>query len=192
MLTERGYSGRLIDTETGEIIEALALGEAREIVNNSNEDVTVIVNVKPNEVLKPRQKKKPPAKGGESFVMVFYEQLNAIRGKLTEAESAFLFHIQGLIDYEDGTVKVVENGRNVFMNLKRASRLMNWGETKTREVVQGLVRKRVIALFKTGREAYIIVSPLYFFRGSIAKRNAVIEKFKELFKQAERDDRVAI
>lgn len=182
-------NGRLIDVQTGEIIEAVALGEAREIVNNGNEDVTVIMTVKPNEVLKPRQKKKPPTKGGDSFVMVFYEQLNAVRGKLTEAESAFLFQIQGLIDYEDGTVKVQENGQTVFLNLKRAGRLMNWGETKTREVIQRLVRKRVIGLFKTGREAYVIVSPLYFFRGSISKRNAVIAKFKELFKQAERDDR---
>lgn len=174
---------RMVDMDTGEYEEVF--DGRHTISNNTEEEMKVIVTLKPNETIKPpRHNNRKPAKTNEEFTMVYKEQVVKhildSEKPLTDNEKAFLFTMLPFLGYKGVINAPDKNGVYMDLNVTRAGEMMGWKHPDTiNKVLKGLKDKGIIKLVGK-RPKYIVLNPLLFYRGSAGKRVSAYNEYEKL------------
>jgi hypothetical protein len=167
----------VINTQTGEIIDEVSSGHFR---NNLDEAITVAIEVKPGETVKPFKARK--FSKTHDFTMVFHGSTRElVRSRaLADDEKAVLFSLLIYLDYD----QYVKDEDAFFFNVNRAAELMGWSRHRCGRVLESLRSKRLMGATTIGRAKYYMLNPTFIYRGDTASLAAAVR----LFEQAAEDD----
>jgi len=167
----------VIDTATGEIIDAVS---ARHFRNGTNEVKRVVVDVKKGEQVNVGRPKRFEKRA--EFTMVFHGSTRElVRSKtLADDEKSLLFSLLIYLDYD----QYVKDEDAFFFNVNRAAELMGWSRHRCGRVLETLRKKRLIGVTTIGRAKYYMLNPAFIYRGDTSSHASAVR----LFEQAAEED----
>lgn len=135
------------DLSTGEVLTLLDDGD-RVLRQNSINKITNTTRI--NE--------------GRGYVKVFADSINMlIQDNISHTELKVLFAVMPYIRYETG---LISHGNGEYISMKSLVELCDMSQRTVYGAIEKLVRKRVLAKVRTGREIKFYANPYIFMRGT--------------------------